>query len=134
MIDSVFVYGTLKQGQCRESLWPCAAKTIQPAWAFGTLYGRKDYPAMTIGTDRVRGEHRAFAVEELPIVLDRLDSIEGANQHGCDDLYRRVCVDVFDLNGNRLGQAYGYHYATDPQRDGFQKIDATNENGFVIWP
>ncbi|NND99790.1 MAG: gamma-glutamylcyclotransferase, partial [Pirellulaceae bacterium] len=92
MIHRFFVYGTLKTQQCRETMWPSAAKSIVPAWVYGTLYDRYDYPAMSGGGDRVLGELWEFDTSVVANVLKRLDAIEGTHDNGPDDLYHRVII------------------------------------------
>lgn len=134
MIRCIFVYGTLKRGQCREPLWPAVPTGVQPAWTRGTLHGRADYPAMTAGEDRVLGERWEFAPEDVPLVIAALDRIEGANQPGLHDLYHRVTTELFSVDGQPLGTAFGYHYATEPANDGFQRLTPAGGDGFVQWP
>jgi gamma-glutamylcyclotransferase (GGCT)/AIG2-like uncharacterized protein YtfP len=96
------------------------------------LFDRPDYPAMTSGTDDVVGEKWDFRPEQMPRVLEVLDAIEGANQRGVPDLYRRVVVTTWPLcetgtAGNRVDaeparKSYTYHYASDPADDGFTRI------------
>ncbi len=131
---AVFVYGTLKRGQCRESMWPAPPATVCEGFVFGSLFGREDYPAMTGGHDRVLGECWQFEMAEMPAVLEVLDRIEGTNQAGEADLYHRVIVDVFDLRGNLLGEAYTYRYASDPLADGFVLLCAAGKETYVAWP
>ena len=141
---SVFVYGTLKRGQCREGLWPRLPVSVNPAWVFGTLFGRHDYPAMKTGSDQVVGELWRFKPSDLDRVLEVLDQIEGANQPGSIDLYRRVVTEVWvqdqaDAFADSFADAFVcggtasvYFYAGDPLEDGFNKL--SNENGYVCWP
>ena len=131
-IDAIFVYGTLKRGQCREAMWPRKPIAIEEAWVWGRLYGRSDYPAMKAGADRVRGERWRFPAEAMPEVLAVLDEIEGTNQLGQPDLYCRVVVDVRDARSAFVGPAYTYHYATDPLGDGFHRIEP--QGAEVAWP
>ncbi len=119
---SVFVYGTLKRGQCREQLWPATPISICRAQAPGRLYGRPDYPAMTAGDGKVQGELWRFDPQTMPLVLTRLDEIAGANQPGQPDLYIRVVIEVADEIGRPIGDAYTYLYATPPEEDGFIPI------------
>ena len=128
---SVFVYGTLKRGQCRARCWPREPRRVRAGWVRGCLYGRADYPAMTEGSDRVLGELWEFSTAEIAAVLTTLDQIEGANQPGCDDLYRRLTTPVWDLSGEWLGAAWTYHYASSPQADGFLPIRGAD---LVCWP
>lgn len=133
MIRAVFVYGTLKRGQCRGGLWPAEPLSIEVAWVRGTLFGRHDYPAMTAGEDRILGERWEFDAADFDRVIQTLDQIEGTNQPGRPDLYLRVHLQTWDLQGHSLGDAVGYRYATDPRQDGFILLDPA-EDGFVRWP
>ncbi|TWU40257.1 AIG2-like family protein [Novipirellula aureliae] len=132
-VHAFFVYGTLKQGGCRDSLWPCVPLKITSAWTYGTLYDRADYPAMMPGQTRVKGEYRLFRESELPEVLEAIDAIEGTNQYGVPDLYHRVVVDVFAEDMTRIGKAYTYHYAIDPAADGFSRMMPRGDQTDVEW-
>jgi len=70
----------------------------------------------------------------MPVVLRKLDQIEGTNQPGEPNLYVRALVDVQDLSDQPLGQAYTYHYASDPCLDGFTPIEPTHKGQGVAWP
>ena len=144
MITQIFVYGTLKRGQCRDILWPCDPIAVIPAMTRGTLYDRQDYPAMTVGQDLVAGECWRFREQDIASVLRTLDEIEGANQPGTPDLYHRVEVDCWqcseaDVAGRLrrlkvVGRAFAYHYARDIAEDGFSQISPTREGQTVCWP
>ena len=133
MNTAVFVYGTLKRGQCRSGLWPAEPLSIQAAWTRGTLFGRSDYPAMTAGADRVLGELWSFIEDDVPRVITVLDQIEGTNQPGRADLYVRVQADTWDLQDRPLKIANVYHYACDPIDHGFVRLQPEGEQ-FVQWP
>ena len=146
MISSIFVYGTLKRQECRGAMWPCRPRGMRPAWTHGALFDRSDYPAMTNGTDRVSGERWDFQYDEMQQVLEVLDAIEGANQPGSPDLYRRLIVDTWDLptesvevaERNTVTRAYTYHYANDPLGDGFMRVSVENtsadpDSQYVCW-
>ena len=149
MISSVFVYGTLKRGQCRGVMWPFEPLRVSLVFTLGALYDRHDYPAMTSGTDCVVGEKWDFHSEQMQRVLEVLDAIEGANQVGAPDLYRRVVVATWDLyepgaagnsgDAETSRKAYTYHYASDPADDGFTRIlpgqsDQWSVGPCVQWP
>lgn len=134
MIDAIFVYGTLKRGQIREQLWPATPRSVHSAWVRGALYGRDDYPAMRPGDHRVAGELWRFDSQDIDRVLNALDRIEGTNQPGHPDLYRREISQVFDLNGEPLARAYLYFYATDPVLDGFELLAESEQDGLSRWP
>lgn len=130
-IRHFFVYGTLCRGQCREKLWPERPLRVTPAWTRGTLYGRSDYPAMRPGGDRVNGECWEFEISEVPRVLHVLDQIEGTNQPGSPNLYDRVIVEAFPANSpGTIIEAFGYHYACDPEPHGFERIRGDE----IRWP
>jgi gamma-glutamylcyclotransferase (GGCT)/AIG2-like uncharacterized protein YtfP len=134
-VDGVFVYGTLKRGQCRAAMWPHPPLSIEPAWVRGKLFGRSDYPAMRSGEDQVRGEVWRFHELVIPEVLVQLDEIEGTLQpSGEPDLYHRVVVNFFRDDGSLGGSAYAYVYAADPRQDGFHPIDPIRPGGEVSWP
>lgn len=120
--DSVFVYGTLKRGQCRENLWPVPPIKVTPGWILAKLFGREDYPAIVPGNDQVMGECWRFTAQQMPAVIKRLDQIEGTNQAGEPDLYVRKLVMTFSMDGITLGESYCYFYASDPESDGFERI------------
>lgn len=132
VICSVFVYGTLKRGQCRGDVWPFEPLGVSRVFTHGMLFDRHDYPAMISGMDYVLGEKWNFRPEQMQQVLEVLDAIEGANQPGIPDLYRRVIVTTWDLgesvsaahcvDADALGKSYTYHYARDPADDGFTRI------------
>lgn len=107
-IDRVFVYGTLKTGQIRESAWPHQPQSVQQAWTRGKLFDLGDYPAMLPGQDRIAGEVWTFEPHEMAATLEVLDEIEGYFNNP-DDLYRRVIVTCILEAGSQV-DAYTYHY------------------------
>lgn len=86
----VFVYGTLKRGQCREDCWPVTPVYVESAWALGSLWDLGPYPALLRGHDRVKGELWSFELGDVPHVLAVLDQIEVTNQPGLPNEYDRV--------------------------------------------
>lgn len=142
LIDSFFVYGTLCRGQCRERCWPHPPIAVTPGWVCGALYGRSDYPALTVGDDRVQGELWQFERVYLAEVLKVIDAVEGTHQPGTANLYDRVVVEVYRSDSidqseitsdDCIGKAWGYHYATPPELDGFVRI-RPNVTQCVRWP
>ena len=134
MITSVFAYGTLKRGQCRDKCWPAKPIRVSTVWTFGSLFARDDYPAMLAGDDHVLGECWEFEPAVMERVLRRLDEVEWTNQPGQPDLYHRVTIEVFDLDGRPFSTAYGYQYATNPLNDGFVLMVPKSTGGYVAWP
>jgi gamma-glutamylcyclotransferase (GGCT)/AIG2-like uncharacterized protein YtfP len=131
LVLGVFVYGTLKRGQCREHCWPVPPSKIFDGYVLGTLYGRSDYPALVAGADRVIGELWCYDTA-LDRVVQVLDEIEETNQVGVPDLYKRAIVQVHSLDGNLIGPAYTYHYAQDLKADGFSYHMPVE--GWSRWP
>lgn len=76
-LTSIFVYGTLKQGEVRDRAWPRSPLRIVPATVHGALYDLGPYPALIAGPDRVYGELWTFAPDDLTPTLEVLDAIEG---------------------------------------------------------
>lgn len=107
-ITRVFVYGTLKTGQRRESNWPHPPLEVRSATTQGNLYDLDAYPAMTPGVDIVLGEVWRFELQQMPETLRVLDEIEDYRDAD-DDLYKRVVVDC-SVDGV-VERAYTYHYA-----------------------
>ncbi len=131
-IRGVFVYGTLKRGQCRERCWPLAPLSVESCWTRASLYSRSDYPALAVGDDRVAGELWCYDQGDLPAVLRVLDEIEQTDQPGLDNLYDRELVEVVADNGVTLGLAHTYFYATDPMSDRFTLV-RPGADGFARW-
>ena len=128
-------------------MWPVEPLEVFAVYTYGTLFDRHDYPAMTSGTDRVAGERWDFHPEQMPRVLEVLDAIEGANQPGLPDLYRRVVVATWELSQGDAGcpeqgccrAAYTYHYCNEPLEDGFTLVvpdpsKGEHANSCVCWP
>ena len=116
-LNRVFVYGTLKSGQIRESMWPHSPIEILPMKTRGRLYDLGPYPAMTTGDDWVLGEVWRFDFDQMPATLETLDAIEGY-QNAPSDLYRRVIVTCVALHAreaevseeSKTVEAYTFHY------------------------
>lgn len=131
-IDAVFVYGTLKRGQCRESDWPADPLAVTECWIRGDLHGRDDYPALVPGECRVVGELWIHKAESMPLVLDVLDAIEGTHGNASLDLYHRHVVDVFSNQGQLIRRAYTYFYNRDPLPARFAAVPIID--GVQTWP
>ncbi|TWU66393.1 MULTISPECIES: gamma-glutamylcyclotransferase [Crateriforma] len=130
--NAVFVYGTLKKGQCRESCWPLQPESIQDASIRANLFDREDYPALGQGENTVVGQLWTFQDDDIDKVIHALDKVEGAEQPGSPDLYHRVIVEAYDDQGGSLGYAYTYMYANDPTEDGFQPM-TPDASGKIEW-
>ena len=128
----VFVYGTLKRGQCREGCWPHPPILVQPAFIRGSLYDLGSYPALVLGSDRILGEVWSFQGTHRDATLTVLDEIEDC--HGtADDLYRRLEVNVWTLDRDDQLSAFTYFYAHRNSLREDQRVLPTNGN-FCRWP
>ena len=115
----VFVYGTLKPGECNYEAY-CAGHVaeVQQAVAHGELfdlpfdYPALDYPAMTQGDRPVYGYLLSFANASI---LSDLDELEDYSPDRSDDQneYVRQEIEVFSLEEQPLGIAWVYLMSTE---------------------
>ncbi|MBX3423145.1 MAG: gamma-glutamylcyclotransferase [Pirellulaceae bacterium] len=112
-LKHVFVYGTLKRGQCRENCWPLAPQRVRAGWTFGRLFDLGAYPALLEGKDRIAGEVWSYCELDLPRVLQVLDQIEVTGQPGIPNEYDRIQVPVTLVGGHQTVLAETYRFA-DP--------------------
>lgn len=135
-LEHVFVYGTLKQGECRELCWPRVALNIESAWTLGALIDLGPYPALLVGCDRVLGELWSFDPQDIAIVFEHLDRIEGTNQPGMPNEYDRVCVRVTCQTHGEVS-ASTYRYADLRRVAQFTSLAASHAidgQAYVRWP
>ncbi len=98
--NRVFVYGTLRRGECRAGAMTerIAPVEVAPASTRGVLFDLGEYPALTLDADAgaddgVHGE--LFTYEDVRPLLPLLDRIEGFEGHGArHSLYERSVVPV----------------------------------------
>ena len=133
-IHSIFVYGTLKQGQCREHCWPCKPLSVELATTRGALYDLGPYPALLHGKnheEKVLGEIWTFRPADIADTLRVLDSIEGFGQ-GNVDLYTREIVHCRVEFGG-LSKAYCYFLADPAAAADTQRL-LPDVRGLCSWP
>ncbi len=89
-MERIFVYGTLRRGDCRDlGVRYAGATFISAGWISGELFNLGEYPGVRLGgTERVVGE--VFEVSEVTLL--QLDAMEG-------DEYTRVPVSVNTPDG-----------------------------------
>ena len=136
MLKHVFVYGTLKQGQCREACWPLPPQLVRHAWTLGELYDTGPYPALIPGSDMIAGEIWSYPEHQEATVLQRLDQIEGTNQAGFSNEYDRELVQVELLSGEQL-PASTYFYARRQAIVQFARVYPSRRwrgKTVAIWP
>lgn len=116
-VSDLFVYGTLRQGECRHDAIPRALRrAVRLAKVPGRLFDLGAYPGMLLpnAADQwVQGE--CIGVAEIGTVLQTLDAIEGfAGFAQPQSLYRRALVSVTAADGRRrLVWTYIFQGATD---------------------
>ncbi len=105
----VFVYGTLKPGECNYPLY-CGGKVREKirAFTYGNLYYLGlGYPAMTEGKAKVEGYLLTFADENVLEQLDRLEDYHPLRSLD-ENEYLRQRIPVYTIAGEGLGEAWGY--------------------------
>ena len=105
----VFVYGTLKPGECNYQIY-CGNRTIDQcqAYTWGELYDLPlGYPAMTVGKSKVMGFLLTFANENILSALDKLEDYH-PDRSPQENEYHRQLIPVYNPSGRFLGQAWGY--------------------------
>ena len=132
-VNSVFVYGTLKCGQCRADCWPCEPLGVEPASTSGALYDLGPYPALLTGPDRVVGEIWTFAAADMDETLAVLDQIECYGQGGVDLYLRRIVPCGVGLGQADTVRAYCYFLADADSVVPDQRVTAGTD-GYCRWP
>lgn len=78
ILDRLFVYGTLRQGQTARSLVANQIARSERAWTDGSIYAfPMGYPGFIEGTGRVEGE--VIWLTELAATFGLLDAYEGSD-------------------------------------------------------
>lgn len=111
MNTSLFVYGTLMQGQAQDGLLAGLPRTA--ASTRGTLWDLPaGYPALSGGTEVVHGELVTGLDERLLELLDRYEGVD-------EGLYERVEIEL--SVGLRAEAAWAY-VMEDPRRRGGRRV------------
>jgi len=145
MITELFVYGTLKRGECRESMWPRKPLRIREAFIRARLYDLGPYPAIRVDVvegdqedddalDWVGGELWSFERRDVPATLLVLDEIEATNQRGYRNLYDHVLVRAYDRPNSRKSRlALAYQYGSQSRLAHSRCLRPRGGDSFVIW-
>ena len=123
-LEHIFVYGTLKAGQCRGDQWPLPPVQRRQGWTQGALYDLGPYPALYYGKDWVLGEVWSYDSVSLPQVIGVLDEIEVTNQPGMINEYDRERW-VIELEGGDVVAAQAYIFC--------DKRELTPERRIAPW-
>ena len=153
MITELFVYGTLKRGECRESMWPRKPTQIREAFVRARLYDLGAYPAIRVDAlsvdddanvdedlDWVAGEVWSFEADAIDETITALDEIEETNQPGTINLYDHVLVRAYDHpgssgdnGGNESTLALAYQYSDDRRLSHLRRLRPASGASFVGW-
>jgi gamma-glutamylcyclotransferase (GGCT)/AIG2-like uncharacterized protein YtfP len=106
--NAVFVYGTLRRGECRAIFWPYSPVAVETAFVRGRLYDLGPYPALAPGEDWIRGELWRLNPAHTAETLEVLDEVEGYSVSP-GDLYVRKVVECRTQSGDAyLASVYFY--------------------------
>ncbi len=114
MIDLLFVYGTLRQGNTNAMAAYLAKQSeyLAAGWFQGCLYAISDYPGAIASSDP---EHRVYGeivrLNNAETVLSVLDDYEECGpQHRQPTAYQRVHATVHSLEGVVFNPVWIYLY------------------------
>jgi gamma-glutamylcyclotransferase (GGCT)/AIG2-like uncharacterized protein YtfP len=105
----VFVYGTLKPGECNYQRY-CQGAVIQaqPAIAYGQLFQLPmGYPAMIAGEGVVEGVILSFSNPSILTVLDQLEDYHPQRPPEQNE-YQRQQIQTYTLAHQPLQQVWAY--------------------------
>lgn len=128
---SIFVYGTLQRGECRERCWLRPPLRVEPATVRGALYDLGPYPALAAGENCIAGELWQLAAADLAATLMELDRVEGFASRD-DDLYHRVIITCQAAAGPV--EAWTYRYARLHELQPSQRIMPDPATNQCRWP
>ena len=90
MIDSMFVYGTLRKQECREHEMRKISLESKDISIRAKMYDIGAFPAITLEDGTVHGEIHKIKAE--PHSFDVLDCIENFNRYDESSLYHRILI------------------------------------------
>jgi gamma-glutamylcyclotransferase (GGCT)/AIG2-like uncharacterized protein YtfP len=109
-VPKLFVYGTLKPGECNWDKY-CEGRVTEviKAQTFGKLYDFPElgYPAMSEGDDVVRGYLLSFVDDSWQGPIDELEEYDPTLSLE-ENIYQRSKIEVYTDDGQPLGSSWGY--------------------------
>lgn len=104
----VFVYGTLKPGECNYQRYCTGVVEEKCAIALGQLFSLPfGYPAMTSGNSPVHGFLLSFTDARILAQLDLLEDYDPQRPVTENEYYRQL-IEVYDEALTSLGNAWAY--------------------------
>jgi gamma-glutamylcyclotransferase (GGCT)/AIG2-like uncharacterized protein YtfP len=116
----VFVYGTLRQGDCRFGIPTLVGVLCEEAelHGFDMLSIQGQFPGLVPGDGTVKGEVHVFKN------FSELDRIEGYDEEAPEDaLYRREKVIVSTPGGDVEASTYVFNEDPDVARSSYQRVE-----------
>lgn len=110
-LRAFFVYGSLKRGFLRETIWPKTPEQVAPATIQAKLFDLGPYPGLQAGDETVLGELWHFSPQDMKDTIAAVDEAEGFNQPGEPNYYERKTVVVTKEDGS-TENAYAYFIGT----------------------
>ena len=90
MIDSMFVYGTLRKQECREQIMNKISLDSKNITINAKMYDIGAFPAITLEEGIVYGE--IHKIKENPNSFETLDCVEGFTKYDESSLYHRILI------------------------------------------
>jgi len=90
MIDSMFVYGTLRKQECREQIMNKISLDSKNITINAKMYDIGAFPAITLEEGMVYGE--IHKIKENPNSFETLDCVEGFTKYDESSLYHRILI------------------------------------------
>ena len=90
MIDSMFVYGTLRKQECREKIMNEISLDSKNITIKAKMYDIGAFPAITLEEGIVCGE--IHKIKEEPNSFETLDCVEGFTEYDKSSLYHRILI------------------------------------------
>ena len=90
MIDSMFVYGTLRKQECREKIMNEISYYLKNITIRAKMYDIGAFPAIVLDEGIVYGE--IHKIKKEPNSFHMLDLVEGFTEYGKSALYHRILI------------------------------------------
>jgi gamma-glutamylcyclotransferase (GGCT)/AIG2-like uncharacterized protein YtfP len=90
MVDSMFVYGTLRKQECREKIMNEISLDSKNITIKAKMYDIGAFPAITLEEGIVYGE--IHKIKEEPNSFETLDCVEGFTEYDKSSLYHRILI------------------------------------------
>ncbi len=118
MLNSIFVYGTLKEGNVYDrDTFSSNRLSVERATIIGSIYDIKTHPVLKLdGNGIVRGEIHTYHARDLEAILFVMDKIEtyDSRRAKCHNKYNREIVTARTEDDREI-KTYVYEYYKNPR-------------------